>query len=60
MSLYHDHHGHDDHLHAHDGDARAHEVPIRASTLRGLTGALALTGGYAIVEAIGGWLAGSL
>ena len=25
-----------------------------------LTGALALTGGYAIVEAIGGWLAGSL
>jgi cobalt-zinc-cadmium efflux system protein len=60
MSLYHDHHGHDDHLHAHDGDAGDHEVPARASTLRGLTGALALTGGYAIVEAIGGWLAGSL
>jgi cobalt-zinc-cadmium efflux system protein len=57
MSLPHSHHGH---LHAHDGDAGDHDIPVASTTLRGLTGALALTGGYAIVEAIGGWLAGSL
>ena len=57
MSPPHSHHGH---LHAHDGDAGDHDLPVDAMTLRGLTGALALTGGYAIVEAVGGWLAGSL
>jgi cobalt-zinc-cadmium efflux system protein len=53
-------HSHNGHLHAHDGDAGDHHRPVDAATLRGLAGALALTGGYAIVEAIGGWLAGSL
>jgi len=57
MSPPHSHHGH---LHAHDGDASEHGLPVDAMTLRGLTGALFLTGGYAIVEALGGWLAGSL
>jgi cobalt-zinc-cadmium efflux system protein len=57
MSLLNSHHGH---LHTHDGDAGDHDIPVASTTLRGLTGALALTGGYAIVEAVGGWLAGSL
>ena len=51
---------HDHSLHAHDGDAHEHHVPAGAATLRGLGAALALTGGFAIVEAVGGWLAGSL
>ncbi|MDE2359531.1 MAG: cation transporter, partial [Betaproteobacteria bacterium] len=37
------------HLHARDG-----------STVRALTWALILTGAFALVEAAGGWLAGSL
>ncbi|MGA8034041.1 MAG: cation diffusion facilitator family transporter [Casimicrobiaceae bacterium] len=41
-------HGHP-HVHAHDG-----------STVRALAWALALTGVFALIEAIGGWLAGSL
>ena len=52
---------HDHSLHAHDGDAHEHYVPAGAARrLRGLGAALALTGGFAIVEAVGGWLAGSL
>lgn len=51
-----DHHS----LHAHDGDARAHHLAREPATLRALGGALALTAGYAVVEAFGGWLAGSL
>ena len=60
MSLHDHHHGHGGHLHAHDGDAGPHEGTVAPSTLRALMGALVLTGCYAIVEAIGGWLAGSL
>jgi cobalt-zinc-cadmium efflux system protein len=57
----HDHADARDHSHAHghshaprieDGDANA--------TRRALTIALALTGGFAVVEALGGWLSGSL
>jgi cobalt-zinc-cadmium efflux system protein len=48
------------HFSAHDGDAHDHQLPADASTLRALAAALALTGGFAIVEAVGGWLAGSL
>ena len=53
---------HADHevLHAHDGDAHDHHFPSDATAFRALAFALALTGGYAIVEAVGGWLAGSL
>jgi len=47
-------------LTAHDGDAHDHHAPPSAMTLRALGFAFALTGGFAIVEAIGGWLAGSL
>lgn len=47
-------------LHSHDGDAHDHHSPSDAASLRALALALALTGGYAIVEAAGGWLAGSL
>ena len=60
MSLHDHHHGHGGHLHAHDGDAGPHEAAVLPSTFRALMGALVLTGGYAIVEAIGGWVAGSL
>lgn len=49
------------HLHAHD---EPHEPPHdherSATTLRALRTGLVLTAGFAIVEAIGGWLAGSL
>lgn len=57
MTDSHDGHAH---FHAHDGDADAHESPARASTFRGLLGALLATGGFAVVEAVGGWFAGSL
>src|SRR6476661_9251271 len=47
-------------LHAHDGDARDHHLHAGATPMRALAGALVLTGVYAIVEATGGWFAGSL
>jgi cobalt-zinc-cadmium efflux system protein len=50
---------HDGSLHAHAG-ARGRDAPADAKTMRALGAALALTAGYAIVEAAGGWLAGSL
>jgi cobalt-zinc-cadmium efflux system protein len=55
-------HAHAGHLHAHD---EAHErdhrhLPGGRGAQRALAIALALTGGFAIVEAIGAWLAGSL
>ena len=52
-------HAHDHSLHAHDHDAHDHVV-AEATTLRALSAALALTGAFALVEAVGGWLAGSL
>jgi cobalt-zinc-cadmium efflux system protein len=51
---------HDHSLHAHDGDAHDHDIPPSPATLGALGAALALTGGFAVVEAVGGWLAGSL
>jgi cobalt-zinc-cadmium efflux system protein len=48
QGLQKDHHAHP-HVHEHD-----------ASTVKALTWALVLTGTFALVEAIGGWLAGSL
>jgi cobalt-zinc-cadmium efflux system protein len=53
-------HAHDHSLHAHNGDAHDHATAADALTLRALSAALALTGGFALVEAVGGWLAGSL
>jgi cobalt-zinc-cadmium efflux system protein len=53
-------HVHHASLHAHDGDAHDHEIPLDTATIRSLTAALAHTAGYALVEALGGWLAGSL
>jgi cobalt-zinc-cadmium efflux system protein len=53
-------HSHPDPLHAHDGDAHDHHLARDAATIRALAFALALTAGYAIVEAAGGFLAGSL
>jgi cobalt-zinc-cadmium efflux system protein len=47
-------HGHSGHAHAHDASAP------RTGTRRALAWALALTGGAAVVEAIGGWWSGSL
>jgi cobalt-zinc-cadmium efflux system protein len=57
-------HGHaDGHEHGHD-HAHAHAPRIEgagaAATRRALIVALALTAGFAVVEAIGGWFAGSL
>ncbi len=57
MSAKHSHH---DSLHAHDGDAHDHHLAADAATMRALAFALVLTAGYAIVEAAGGWFAGSL
>ena len=52
------HHNHPSGTHAHDHD---HAPPAAGEgTRRALTIALLLTGGFAIVEAIGGWMAGSL
>jgi cobalt-zinc-cadmium efflux system protein len=53
-------HAHDRSFHAHDGDARDHDLRADGATLRALGAALVLTAGYAVVEAFGGWLAGSL
>jgi cobalt-zinc-cadmium efflux system protein len=53
-------HSHDHSLHAHDGDAHDHALPADATAIRSLGAALALTAGYAVVEALGGWLAQSL
>jgi cobalt-zinc-cadmium efflux system protein len=53
---YHAHDGRD----AHGHESHAHHAPSQPGGLRALAGALALTAGYALVEAFGGWLAGSL
>lgn len=53
-------HGHD-HFHAHDqAHERPHAAAPSAATLRALKVGLVLTLGFGIVEAVGGWLAGSL
>jgi cobalt-zinc-cadmium efflux system protein len=50
-----------DHLHAHDGvHERPHSHERSPATLRALRAGLALTAGFAVIEAIGGWIAGSL
>jgi cobalt-zinc-cadmium efflux system protein len=50
-----------DQLHAHDQPGeRPHAKSSSPATLRALKAGLALTAGFALVEAIGGWLAGSL
>lgn len=49
------------HLHAHDGlHERPHSHERSAITLRALQTGLVLTAGFAVVEAVGGWMAGSL
>ncbi|MGD8709689.1 MAG: cation diffusion facilitator family transporter, partial [Ectothiorhodospiraceae bacterium] len=57
MAAAHNHdHGHDhshDHGHGHDHD---HEAPAGRALVLGLT----ITGAFAIVELVGGWLSGSL
>ena len=53
-------HSHDD-LHAHDDPhERSHEHPRSGATLHALRTGLVLTAGFAMVEAVGGWYAGSL
>lgn len=49
---------HGDHSHAHTGPGAGSHA--RAATLSALTAGLALTAAFALIEAIGGWLAGSL
>lgn len=56
------HHSHDHgpvHAHGHDHD-HDHAPEVTAGNERRLRIVLALTGGYALVQAVGGWLAGSL
>jgi cobalt-zinc-cadmium efflux system protein len=57
----HDHHGHDhghhDHAHRDHGHGHSHALP---DNRRRLAWAIALTVGFMGVEAVGGWLAGSL
>ena len=50
-------HDHDHAVHAH---AHAHGAPAAGNASRALLVALLLTGGFAIVEAAGAWVAGSL
>ena len=53
-------HGHD-HAHDHGHDhGHGHAQASGGGTRRALVIALVLTGGFAVVEAIGGWMAGSL
>ncbi|MEO5765822.1 MAG: cation diffusion facilitator family transporter [Casimicrobiaceae bacterium] len=57
--------GHSTHRHTRGGGAHDHAdlhrpPPATPSAQRALIWALVLTGGFAIVEAIGGWLSGSL
>ncbi len=60
MSPSHDHRARS-HDHAHDHGAHAHRPPNgSAAARRALVIALVLTGSFALVEAVGGWLAGSL
>ncbi|HEX4883085.1 MAG TPA: cation diffusion facilitator family transporter [Casimicrobiaceae bacterium] len=49
-----------DHAHDHHGPGHAHGHAHGPATLTALKVGLALTAGFAMVEAIGGWLAGSL
>jgi cobalt-zinc-cadmium efflux system protein len=52
---------HGDHFHEHDGThERPHPKTASATTLAALKTGFALTAGFAVVEAVGGWLAGSL
>jgi len=56
-------HGHAQHSHGghgHGHGAHGRHTTSRPPALRALAGALALTAGYGLVEAFGGWLAGSL
>jgi len=46
--------------HAHGAHDHHHRPPATPSAQRALIWALALTGGFAIVEAVGGWWSGSL
>lgn len=55
------HHNHNhDHLHAHGRGDSHHSHSARAVSSRVLWGAVLLTGGFAVVEAVGGWWSGSL
>ena len=56
--LGHSQHPHDAHGHGHD--AHGPHAASHRPALYALAAALALTAGYALVEAFGGWLAGSL
>lgn len=52
---------HGDDFHEHDdGHERPHPKPASAATLTALKVGFALTAGFGVVEAVGGWLAGSL
>lgn len=52
---------HGDHFHAHDAPhERPHPKAPASTTLTALNVGFALTAGFAVVEAVGGWLAGSL
>jgi cobalt-zinc-cadmium efflux system protein len=53
-------HAHGDHQHTHDPAPHGHADPAPGRTRRALIVALLLTGSFAAVEAIGGYVAGSL
>jgi len=52
-------HDHDDHHHHHDG-GHSHEQTVTASNEKRILFVFLFTAGYAVVQAIGGWLSGSL
>lgn len=58
MSSHHAHHSHAEHDHGHHG--HSHVQSITAANERRILFVFVLTAGYAVLQAVGGWLSGSL
>ena len=53
------HHAHE-HSHAHSHAGHSHAVPVTASNEKRIRFVFFFTAGYAVIQAVGGWLSGSL
>ncbi|GLZ88001.1 cation efflux protein [Metapseudomonas resinovorans] len=54
----HNHHDHEEHDHSHEG--HDHTPTVNEGNVRRIRFVFVLTAGYALIQAIGGWLSGSL
>lgn len=54
------HHASGDHDHARDQDDHSHKPVVTADNERRIRFVFLLTAGYAVIQAAGGWLSGSL